>query len=86
MFNRPNLVGKIVNKFLKSSQGFLMTRLKGSCFFCYNNKATLPEGLKNWENNALLLWNNMIYQKFPSYVTRIEELGGILLSFCALLT
>uniref|UniRef100_A0A0A9EX63 Uncharacterized protein n=1 Tax=Arundo donax TaxID=35708 RepID=A0A0A9EX63_ARUDO len=63
-----------------------MTRLKGLCFFCYNNKATLPAGLRNWENNALLLWNIMIYHKFPSYVMRIEKLGEILLSFCALLT
>ncbi|GJN26683.1 hypothetical protein PR202_gb14634 [Eleusine coracana subsp. coracana] len=46
--------------------------LKGSSFFCCNNKAILPEGLRNWENSAPLFWNNMIFHKFLNYVTHRE--------------
>jgi len=70
--------GKDREHVLKEFSRILDDQIERLYFFYYNNKAILPVGLRNWENNALLFWNSMIYHKFLSYVMHTEKLGLIL--------
>uniref|UniRef100_A0A0A8XV08 Uncharacterized protein n=1 Tax=Arundo donax TaxID=35708 RepID=A0A0A8XV08_ARUDO len=78
MSSRPKLVEKIANKFLKSSQGCLMTRLKRLCSFFCNNKVILRAGSRIWENSVPRLWNTLTYPKFVSYERLTGKLDMIL--------